>query len=279
SYVRSSLSDHHTEVSWNKEPSRARIDPVPDGSRLCFEVWVGPKESDLSSRDDFLVDIDFVFSLSFELQNNTKYNEVKESFSSNFLVIPLPPTTVNSSCSVPPVMARIRRSELSSSVPAHPDSTLLIIIPILGSLSCVRSSLSDHRIEVSWNKELKDLLRGVRNGKYTMCWRVRKLAPIWKAAVSKLAQHTTPRFGLAETMLGPSQANYQHQGQRYQAPPVYQQLHQQMPLRENNSTMEDLILEFQQNFTATIHDLKMQVGQLADTMRQMQSADYRTIPS
>ncbi|RDY13635.1 hypothetical protein CR513_01392, partial [Mucuna pruriens] len=57
-----------------------------------------------------------------------------------------------------------------------------------------------------------------------------------------------------------SQANYQQQGQRYQAPPVCQQPHQQMPSRENNSAIEDLILQFQQNITATIHDLKMQVG-------------------
>ncbi|RDX72525.1 hypothetical protein CR513_47986, partial [Mucuna pruriens] len=66
----------------------------------------------------------------------------------------LPPTTVSSSCSVSPVMARIWKGELSSSVPAHPNSPLLTIIPLFNSWSCVRSSLSDHRIEVSWNKEV-----------------------------------------------------------------------------------------------------------------------------
>ncbi|RDX85167.1 hypothetical protein CR513_33662, partial [Mucuna pruriens] len=47
-----------------------------------------------------------------------------------------------------------------------------------------------------------------------------------------------------------------------------------MPPWENNPTMEDLILQFQQNITTTIHDLKMKVGQLADTMSQMQLAGF-----
>ncbi|RDX75617.1 hypothetical protein CR513_44478, partial [Mucuna pruriens] len=75
-------------------------------------------------------------------------------------------------------------------------------------------------------------------------------------------------------MPGPNQANYQQHGPRYHAPPFRQQLHQQMPPRENNSTMEDLILQFQQNITTTIHYLKMQVGQLANT-----SASSGSIPS
>ncbi|RDY09278.1 hypothetical protein CR513_06351, partial [Mucuna pruriens] len=53
----------------------------------------------------------------------------------------------------PLVMARIRRGELSNSVPVRPDSPLLTINPILGSWSCVRLSLSDHSTEVLWNKE------------------------------------------------------------------------------------------------------------------------------
>ncbi|RDY03884.1 hypothetical protein CR513_12478, partial [Mucuna pruriens] len=44
-------------------------------------------------------------------------------------------------------------------------------------------------------------------------------------------------------------------------------------------TMEDLILQFQQNIIATIHDFKIQVGQLVDIVSQMQSAGSRSIPS
>ncbi|RDX98368.1 hypothetical protein CR513_18729, partial [Mucuna pruriens] len=71
------------------------------------------------------------------------------------------------------------------------------------------------------------------------------------------AQHIAPRSGPVGTMPGPSQANYQQQGPRYQASPFRQQPHQQIPLQENNPTMEDLILQFQQNKTMTIHDLKI----------------------
>ncbi|RDX68976.1 hypothetical protein CR513_51967, partial [Mucuna pruriens] len=43
--------------------------------------------------------------------------------------------------------------------------------------------------------------------------------------------------------------------------------------------MSECNLQFQQNITGTIHDLKMQVGQLADTVSQMQSVDFGNIPS
>ncbi|RDY08838.1 hypothetical protein CR513_06887, partial [Mucuna pruriens] len=120
----------------------------------------------------------------------------------------------------------------------------------------------------------------VRNGKYRMRWSIRRWALTWKAAQFRRqsyqpnpnqAQHTTPRFGPTGTMSGLCQANYQQQGLRDQTPLFHQQQHQQMPPRENNPAMEDLILQFQQNITTTIHDLKMQVGQLADMVSQMQS--------
>ncbi|RDX86964.1 hypothetical protein CR513_31632, partial [Mucuna pruriens] len=53
-----------------------------------------------------------------------------------------------------------------------------------------------------------------------------------------------------------SSATYNTKGPRYQAPPFYQQQHQQLPLQENNL-----------------------VGKLADTVSQLQSAGSRTIPS
>ncbi|RDX65430.1 hypothetical protein CR513_55915, partial [Mucuna pruriens] len=98
--------------------------------------------------------------------------------------------------------------------------------------------------------------------------------PIWKVAISESTssqlnlnqgQHTTPRFGPAGSMSRPNQSNYQHKGLRYQAPAFHQQPQQQMPPRENSSAMEDLMkqmsvcnIQFQQNITTTIHDLKMQ---------------------
>ncbi|RDX79241.1 hypothetical protein CR513_40369, partial [Mucuna pruriens] len=43
--------------------------------------------------------------------------------------------------------------------------------------------------------------------------------------------------------------------------------------------MEEFILQFQQNITATIHDLKMQVGQLADTVSQIESETKSRVDS
>ncbi|RDX75885.1 hypothetical protein CR513_44171, partial [Mucuna pruriens] len=43
--------------------------------------------------------------------------------------------------------------------------------------------------------------------------------------------------------------------------------------------MSEYNMQFQQNLTATIHDLKMQVGQLVDTISQMQLASYGNITS
>ncbi|RDX62846.1 hypothetical protein CR513_58785, partial [Mucuna pruriens] len=43
--------------------------------------------------------------------------------------------------------------------------------------------------------------------------------------------------------------------------------------------MEDLILQFQQNITTIIHDLKMHVGQLANIASQMQFVGFRSIAS
>ncbi|RDY12780.1 hypothetical protein CR513_02377, partial [Mucuna pruriens] len=93
---------------------------------------------------------------------------------------------------------------------------------------------------------------------YRMHWSIRRQASISKAAVSEpqfqrqhylpnpnQAQHTAPRFGPTRTMPGSNQANCQQQGPRYQAPPFCQQPHKQIAPRENNPTMEDLILQFQ----------------------------------
>ncbi|RDX82362.1 hypothetical protein CR513_36855, partial [Mucuna pruriens] len=83
---------------------------------------------------------------------------------------------------------------------------------------------------------------------------------------------------------------------QYQAPSFLQQ-QQRVPTQGNSSFLEDLMkqlatsnlefqqsmsssnIQFQQNMTATIQDLKMQIGQLADTMSQLQSVDSSNLPS
>ncbi|RDX73158.1 hypothetical protein CR513_47268, partial [Mucuna pruriens] len=94
------------------------------------------------------------------------------------------------------------------------------------------------------------------------------------------------------------QAGYQQPTPQYQAPPFQQQQQQQrMPTPGNSPSLEDLMkqlatnnlefqqfvsssnMQFQQNMTATIQDLKMQIGQLANTVSQLQSAGSSNLPS
>ncbi|RDY00179.1 hypothetical protein CR513_16671, partial [Mucuna pruriens] len=94
------------------------------------------------------------------------------------------------------------------------------------------------------------------------------------------------------------QAGYQQPTPQYPAPPFQQQQQQQrVPTQGNSPSLEDLMkqlatnnlefqqsvsssnLQFQQNMTATIQDLKTQIGQLANTVSQMQSAGSSNLPS
>ncbi|RDX94407.1 Retrovirus-related Pol polyprotein, partial [Mucuna pruriens] len=94
------------------------------------------------------------------------------------------------------------------------------------------------------------------------------------------------------------QAGYQQPTPQYQAPPFQQQQQQQrVPTQGNSPSLEDLMkqlatsnlefqqfvssnnMQFQQNMIATIQDLKMQIGQLANTVSQLQSAGSSNLPS
>ncbi|RDX65078.1 hypothetical protein CR513_56296, partial [Mucuna pruriens] len=94
------------------------------------------------------------------------------------------------------------------------------------------------------------------------------------------------------------QAGYQQPTQQYQAPPFQQQQQQQrVPTQGNSPSLEELMkqlatsnlefqqvvsssnMQFQQNMTATIQDLKTQIGQLANTVSQLQSAGSSNLPS
>ncbi|RDY02854.1 Retrovirus-related Pol polyprotein, partial [Mucuna pruriens] len=94
------------------------------------------------------------------------------------------------------------------------------------------------------------------------------------------------------------QAGYQQPTPQYQVPPFQQQQQQQrMPTPGNSPSLEDLMkqlatknlefqqsvsssnMQFQQNMTATIQDLKMQIGQLANTVSTLQSAGSSNLPS
>ncbi|RDY10372.1 hypothetical protein CR513_05106, partial [Mucuna pruriens] len=71
-----------------------------------------------------------------------------------------------------------------------------------------------------------------------------------------------------------SQGSYQQSNSRHQVPPFNsnnsRRHHHQMPA--NN-------MDFQQNMSATIQDLKTQVGQLANFVGQLQSAGFGNLPS
>ncbi|RDY06779.1 hypothetical protein CR513_09186, partial [Mucuna pruriens] len=93
-----------------------------------------------------------------------------------------------------------------------------------------------------------------------------------------------------------SQGSYQQPNPRHQMPP-FQQQQQKTPPPSNSSSLEDLVkqiaasnlefqqtmsssnLQFQQNMNATIQDLKTQVGQLANSVSQLQSAGSGNLPS
>ncbi|RDX93793.1 hypothetical protein CR513_23900, partial [Mucuna pruriens] len=94
------------------------------------------------------------------------------------------------------------------------------------------------------------------------------------------------------------QAGYQQPTPQYQVPPFQQQQQQQrMPTQGNSPSLEDLMkqlaasnlefqqsvsssnMQFQQNMTATIQDLKTQIGQLANIVSQLQSAGSSNLPS
>ncbi|RDY12051.1 hypothetical protein CR513_03202, partial [Mucuna pruriens] len=81
-----------------------------------------------------------------------------------------------------------------------------------------------------------------------------------------------------------SQGSYQQSNPRHQMPP-FQQQQQKTPPPSNSSslefqqTMSSSNLQFQQNMNATIQDLKTQVGQLANSVSQLQSAGSGNLPS
>ncbi|RDX94339.1 hypothetical protein CR513_23287, partial [Mucuna pruriens] len=109
--------------------------------------------------------------------------------------------------------------------------------------------------------------------------------------------YATQQFGSAPNTYQ-RQAGYQQPTQQYQAPPFQQQQQQQrVPTQGNSPSLEDLMkqlatnnlefqqsvsssnMQFQQNMTATIQDLKTQIGQLANTVSQLQSAGSNNLPS
>ncbi|RDX74943.1 hypothetical protein CR513_45236, partial [Mucuna pruriens] len=63
--------------------------------------------------------------------------------------------------------------------------------------------------------------------------------------------------------------------------PSLEELMKQLVTRnlEFQQSVSSSNLQFQQNMTATIHDLKMQIGQLADTVSELQSAGSSNLPS
>ncbi|RDY01512.1 hypothetical protein CR513_15144, partial [Mucuna pruriens] len=93
-----------------------------------------------------------------------------------------------------------------------------------------------------------------------------------------------------------SQGSYQQSNPRHQMPP-FQQQQQKTPPPSNSSSLEDLVkqiaasnlefqqtmsssnLQFQQNMNTTIQDLKTQVGQLANSVSQLQLAGSGNLPS
>ncbi|RDX88510.1 hypothetical protein CR513_29889, partial [Mucuna pruriens] len=103
----------------------------------------------------------------------------------------------------------------------------------------------------------------------------------------QLSDLDLPRMHLKVKLLSP----------QYQAPPFQQQQQQRMPAQGNSPSLEDLMkqlatsnlefqqsmnssnMQFQQNMSATIQDLKMQIGQLANTVSNLQSVESNNLPS
>ncbi|RDX69932.1 hypothetical protein CR513_50885, partial [Mucuna pruriens] len=123
-----------------------------------------------------------------------------------------------------------------------------------------------------------------------MRWSARRQIPIWKITVSKPAVAIPAESESRATYSTKIWTSWGHAGfesrqlsiggTNIPAPVFRQQPQQQMTPQPNSSSMEDLVkqilecnLQFQQNITVTIHDLKMQVGQLVDT-----SAGFGSIP-
>ncbi|RDY13907.1 hypothetical protein CR513_01102, partial [Mucuna pruriens] len=91
-------------------------------------------------------------------------------------------------------------------------------------------------------------------------------------------------------------AGYQQPSPQYPAQ-AFPQQQQRSPTQGNSPSLEDLMkqlatsnlkfqqsvsssnMQFQQNMTATIQDLKMQIGQLANTVSELQSAGSSNLPS
>ncbi|RDY04393.1 hypothetical protein CR513_11895, partial [Mucuna pruriens] len=81
---------------------------------------------------------------------------------------------------------------------------------------------------------------------------------------------------------------YQQSSSQYIVPSFPPQ-QQRNPSQGNSPSLEDLMkqlatisssnIQFQQNMTATIQDLKIQIGQLANTMSELQSAGSSNLPS
>ncbi|RDX72651.1 hypothetical protein CR513_47824, partial [Mucuna pruriens] len=85
-------------------------------------------------------------------------------------------------------------------------------------------------------------------------------------------QYVVPRFGLTPNMPAPNHNYYQQPGSRYPTP-LFQQQQQQILTQNNAPSMEEW-MKFQQNMNAIMHDLKMQIGQLANSV-----ARSRNLPS
>ncbi|RDX77186.1 hypothetical protein CR513_42734, partial [Mucuna pruriens] len=116
---------------------------------------------------------------------------------------------------------------------------------------------------------------------------------------------TQPLDNQQPFQLGPNQGLYATQQfgpapnapQGVAVPPFQQQQQQRVPTQGNPPSLEDLMkqlatsnlefqqsvsssnMQFQQNMTATIQDLKTQIGQLANIVSHLQSAGSNNLPS
>ncbi|RDX84897.1 hypothetical protein CR513_33979, partial [Mucuna pruriens] len=94
---------------------------------------------------------------------------------------------------------------------------------------------------------------------------------------SSQRQYVVPRFGPMPNMPASNHNYYQQSGPRYLAL-LFQQQQQQMPTQNNSPSMEEW-MKFQQNMNATMHDLKMQISQLANSSAGSGNLPTQTIPN
>ncbi|RDX94456.1 hypothetical protein CR513_23152, partial [Mucuna pruriens] len=142
--------------------------------------------------------------------------------------------------------------------------------------------------------ELTSLVRQLAVGQHQPSATTKVAYPFWPRP--SLGPYAAQRFG--PTPNAPQRPiGYQQSTPQSQVPPFQQQQQHRILVQGNSPSLEDLMkqletsnlefqqtmssnnMQFQQIMNGTIQDLKMQIGQLANTVSHLQSAGSSNLPS